>query len=324
MVSSHGSQKLSVIISTYNNPQSLRMCLLGMLHQTRPPDQIIIADDGSRPDTAAVLREPIFADLPLESVWHPDDGWRKCRILNLAITFAAGDYLIFSDGDTIPRKDFVASHLRYARRRTFLSGSCVNIPQPVFHQFRDAEIISNAVFDVSHLKQFWPQIREHTLKLSPGILESPLNYLTWRYCVLRGANFSAWREDLVRVNGFNETFVYGSEDRELGVRLRNSGVASRWLKYSLVQLHLDHSRSGYLDHEIANRQRWEFRKLFFTGKSRAEQGLAASRERCGLGGDPSYRHEVVSRAGRTLPVLPFSATRPRDDVATVKPSSRAA
>ena len=324
MMRSHGSRKISVIISTYNNPQSLRMCLLGMRHQTRPPDQIIIADDGSRPDTAAVLREPIFADLPLESVWHPDDGWRKCRILNLAITFAAGDYLIFSDGDTIPRKDFVASHLRYARRRTFLSGSCVNIPQPVFHQFRDAEIISNAVFDVSHLKQFWPQIREHTLKLSPGILESPLNYLTWRYCVLRGANFSAWREDLVRVNGFNEKLVYGSEDRELGVRLRNSGVASRWLKYSLVQLHLDHSRSGYLNHEIANRQRWEFRKLFFTGKSRADEGLAHSRERCGLGGDPSYTHEVVSSPTRSLPLRPFPATHPFDDVAAVTPSARAA
>ena len=324
MVRPHGSQKISVIISTYNNPQSLRMCLLGIRHQTRPPDQIIIADDGSTPDTAAVLREPIFADLPMEHVWHPDDGWRKCRILNLAITYSAADYLIFCDGDTIPRKDFVASHLRYARRRTFLSGSCVNIPQPVFHQFQDAEIISNAVFDVDHLSQLWPPIKNSSLKLVPGILESPLNYLTWRYCVLRGANFSAWREDLVRVNGFNETFVYGSEDRELGVRLRNSGVASRWLKYSLVQLHLDHSRSGYLDHEIANRQRWEFRKLFFTGKSRAERGLAESRERCGLGGNPFYRHEVVNRATRQPQMLPFPATRPRDDVATVKPSSRAA
>ena len=168
MVRPHGSQKISVIISTYNNPQSLRMCLLGIRHQTRPPDQIIIADDGSTPDTAAVLREPIFADLPMEHVWHPDDGWRKCRILNLAITYSAADYLIFCDGDTIPRKDFVASHLRYARRRTFLSGSCVNIPQPVFHQFQDAEIISNAVFDVDHLSQLWTPIKKILPQVNAG------------------------------------------------------------------------------------------------------------------------------------------------------------
>jgi len=287
-------KKISVIISTYNNPQSLRMCLLGMLVQTHRPDQIIIADDGSADETASLLREPSFAGLPLEQVWHADIGWRKCRILNLAISHATGDYLIFCDGDTIPRADFVSSHLRHATARTFLSGSCINVPQVVHRDFTDTEIVENRVFSPEHLSRSWPEANKHRLKLRPGVLEPSLNLLSWRYCVLRGANFSAWRKDLVRVNGFHEHFVYGSEDRELGVRLRNSGVASRWLKFSLVQLHLDHSRAGYLDHQIANRQRWEFRKLFFTGKRRAEAGLAETRERGDTEVGGPYRHSFIN------------------------------
>lgn len=293
----------TVLISTYNNPRSLRLCLLGMLNQKTPPDQIIVADDGSTPETAAILHDPMFADLPLEWVWHPDNGWQKCAILNLAMSYATGEYLIFCDGDTIPRQDFVAAHLRNARRQTFLSGGCVNIPATVHQSFTATDVTENAVFTAKFLAQSWPAAERHRRKPNPGPLETPLNLLTWRYCVLRGANFSAWRKDLEQVNGFNEALVYGSEDRELGVRLRNSGVASRWLRYSLVQLHLDHAREGYLDHGRARQQRWQFRKLFFAGGSRIEPGLDTARERSDAGGTPGHRHRVIAGTTRQLALV---------------------
>ena len=130
---------VSVVISTYNNPVGLRMCLLGMLSQTVLPDQIIIADDGSRRSNYSFLNEKLFSSLPIDIVWHPDHGWQKNTILNLAVRHCRGNYLIFSDGDTIPRKDFVESHLNNARPKTFLSGAGIDVPKHVHKTFTDVK-----------------------------------------------------------------------------------------------------------------------------------------------------------------------------------------
>lgn len=290
---------VSLIISTYNDPVALRRCLLGFSVQTRPADQIIVADDGSRPDTLGLLRSGVFDGLPIEHVWHQDAGWRKQRILNLALNHCSGDYVVFCDGDTIPRRDFLESHLRHARPRTFVSGSMVDVPADVHAGFTDDSIRDNAVFSADFLAARWPGVARHRLRLHPGRLERPLNVLTWRYCTLRGSNFSAWRSDMLAINGFDETFSYGSDDRELGVRLRNSGVWSRWLKYSLVQLHLSHPRGAH-DPERLRWQRRRFRSLFFTGVSRIEAGADVAVARA-LGEGIPYRHTRLPAPGEVAP-----------------------
>ena len=65
-------------------------------------------------------------------------------------------------------------------------------------------------------------------------------------CIFRGSNSSAWREDIIRVNGFDERMQYGGLDREIGVRLVNAGVAPKHARYNAACLHLDHPR-GYKD-----------------------------------------------------------------------------
>ena len=100
-----------------------------------------------------------------------------------------------------------------------------------------------------------------------------MNRLTWRYCVFSGSNAAAWREDLIRVNGFDEDFPgYGSEDRDIGVRLKNSGIKSRYLKYSLMQLHLDHPKSHF-DPEVSGRNREVFRRRKWDGTTRIPDGI---------------------------------------------------
>ena len=70
--------------------------------------------------------------------------------------------------------------------------------------------------------------------------------MQWRYCVFYGSNTGAWREDILRVNGFDEDFVgRGGEDRVIGFRLKNLGIKFRYLKHSFVQYHLDHPRPYY-------------------------------------------------------------------------------
>ena len=302
--------RLSLVISTYNEPTALRRCLLGFTVQSRPPDQVIVSDDGSGPATRDVLDAPAFAGLPLEHVWQEDAGWRKPRAMNLALAHCDGDYVVFCDGDCIPRSDFLAAHQRHARRRTFLSGSIVDVPPHVHPRLTDEQIVDNSTFAPAVLETLWPQMRRQRRRLRPGRWEPLLNLATHRFCTLRGSNFSAWREDLLRVNGCDENFGYGSEDRELGARLWNAGVSSRWLKFSLVQLHLGHRRSP--DGDRLKRQRRRFRRLFFTGATRVEPGIDTAVARGRAAAVPS-RHEVISAADQgQLVVVPFprAASRP--------------
>jgi glycosyltransferase involved in cell wall biosynthesis len=107
------SMKLSVIISTYNAEEWLHKVLLGYAIQTLQDFEIIVADDGSTTKTKEVIQQ--FQDKfkhPILHVWHEDEGFRKCKILNKAIVQSSADYLLFTDGDCIPRNDFVANHLK--------------------------------------------------------------------------------------------------------------------------------------------------------------------------------------------------------------------
>ena len=82
--------------------------LWGFDAQTDHNFEIVIADDGSREDTRQLIERFARAtDRPIQHIWQEDDGFQKCRILNKAIVAARGDYLILTDGDCIPRKDFV-------------------------------------------------------------------------------------------------------------------------------------------------------------------------------------------------------------------------
>ena len=283
--------KVSVIIPTYNSPKSLYKCLLGFLAQTTRPDQVVVADDGSTQETRDVLNLPIFGPLALEHFWHEDHGWRRSRVLNEAILRCHHEYVIFCDGDCVPRYDFVANHMRHARPGYFVSGNRVNVPQQVHESFTDEMILGNRVFEAERLGESWPDALRHTLRLHPGRWEWLLNKLTYRYNVFCGCNSAAWREDLVRVNGFDEEFRgYGSEDREIGARLHNAGVRSRWLKYSLVLLHLNHPvRRGP---EMDRQNRWRFRRAFLLGKRWAEVGL----DGCGQG-SPAAAPEARPAAG---------------------------
>jgi glycosyltransferase involved in cell wall biosynthesis len=264
----------AVIIPTYNNPEALRKTLLGYAVQQDAEFEIVIADDGSDEQTEAVLKEPTFRSLRLKHVWHQDDGFRLCTIRNRAVASTDAEYLIFADGDCIPRRDYVASHLRHAVRGTFLSGHRVHIPEPIHEQFTDEDILSHRVFDVEFLTQLDPQLRRQAMRLSPAAWqEQVLNLVTWRFCVFHGSNSSAWREDIERVNGFDEDFNgYGSEDRDMGFRLHNCGVKSRYLKFSLVQLHLRHPRP-YIDPAETALKRKRLKQRFWSGMTRADHGL---------------------------------------------------
>ena len=202
---------IGVIISTYNNPAWLEKVLWGYLFQTHPADEIVIADDGSKEDTRQLIES--FKDkLPIKHVWHEDNGFQKSRILNSAILASESDYLIFTDQDCIPRKDFIATHNAYAEKGYFLSGGYFKLPMDISRQLTYNDIESENAFSLSWLK-------EQRMKCS-----------------------FKWREDILTVNGFNEEMHYGGQDREFGERMFNLGIKSKQIRYSAIVLHLDHKR----------------------------------------------------------------------------------
>ncbi len=134
---------ISVILTTYNQPEWLNKVLWGYACQTHSDFEVLIADDGSDDRTRLVIDDVRSqTQLRLEHVWHPDDGFQKCAILNKAIQRATGDYLLFSDGDCIPRNTFVANHHRFARRDRFLSGGYFKLPMSISHSLTIDDIRS--------------------------------------------------------------------------------------------------------------------------------------------------------------------------------------
>ena len=98
----------SLILATYNWKEALELVLMSVMRQSVKPFEVIIADDGSREDTKALIDEYRKKfDIPLIHVWHEDKGFRLSEIRNKAIKQARGNYIIQIDGDTILHKDFV-------------------------------------------------------------------------------------------------------------------------------------------------------------------------------------------------------------------------
>ena len=242
--------KLSVIITTYNSEEWLRKVREGYCNQSEQRFEVIIADDGSTENTKLVVDS--FRNrfqYPIQHVWQVDNGFQKCQILNKAILRTNSDYLLFTDGDCIPRKDFITKHLNFKEEGYFLSGGYFKLPMETSIKIDTLEIQNQRCFSSSWLTKNGVKKSFKLSKLTKiKLLASFLNWLTPTKKTFNGHNTSCFKKDLIAVNGFNEEMQYGGLDRELGERLFNLGILSKQIRYAAVCLHLDHKR-GYATSE---------------------------------------------------------------------------
>lgn len=233
---------VGVVISTYNSPAWLEKVLWGYMYQTRPADEIVIADDGSRDETR-ILIDSFKERLPINHVWQPDEGFQKSRILNKALVAATADYLIFTDQDCIPRKDFIETHVKYAQEGYMLSGGYFKLPMDISKQITHEDIKSERAFSYSWLRKQGLKCSFKCTKLSTWKWFTKLmNHITPAGATWNGCNASGWRKDMLEINGYNEEMQYGGQDREFGLRLVNKGIKTKQIRYSAIALHLDHKR----------------------------------------------------------------------------------
>lgn len=240
----------SVIFSTYNSEKWLEKVIIGFGVQTFKDFEIIIADDGSREATKSLI-DKLRAEIqiPITHVWQEDNGFQKSQILNKAILASNSDYLIFTDGDCIPRKDFVQTHIDYREQGYFLSGGYFKLPMSISELISKDDIINQRCFDLKWLTaNGLPKSYKNIKFIAKGFLSNFLNFITPTNASWNGHNASGWKKDLMEVNGFNQEMQYGGQDRELGERLFNKGLKSKQIRYSAICVHLDHKR-GYVNEE---------------------------------------------------------------------------
>lgn len=266
--------RIAVILSTYNQPRWLRRALVGYECQDDDDFDIVIADDGSGEETRAVIDS--FAQqgtLRLHHVWHEDDGFRKTTILNRAIARTDADYLLFSDGDCIPRRDMIALHRRQARPGSFLSAGYFKLPAGLSARIGDDEIRAGQAHSYRWLRAHglsW-SIKSQRLRFSSRTADWA-NRLTTTAANWNGMNSSGWRTDILAVNGFDERMRYGGEDREMGERLRNRGLDGIQIRYSAICVHLEHGR-GYVNAADRRRNQEIHDETVRSGRSWTEFGI---------------------------------------------------
>lgn len=264
----------SVIISTYNQPRYLELVLTGFSCQSHHDFEVVIADDGSGPDTGEVVRRAQGEmGLRIVHAWHPDRGFRKTEILNRALLAAGGDYLIFTDGDCIPRSDFVEQHVREAERSRFLSGGYLKLPEELSSRLSAEDVRSGRLFDPGWLrKEGWRSGRRVFRLTRDRRVASMLDFLTPTRATWNGSNASTWREALMRVNGFDLDMGYGGEDRAAGERLENIGYRGKQIRFRAPCVHLHHERP-YRKTEILRKNREIRDRIHRRGETRARIGI---------------------------------------------------
>ena len=226
----------SLIICTYNWPEALNLVLSSVDAQSISPNEIIVADDGSSESTARVIKE--FSNktsIPIIHSWQEDVGCRIPHSRNRAIAKSNFEYIIMIDGDTVLHEGFIKDHKRFAKEGVYIQGSRVLL-QPEF---------SSSLFKENLFKK--PSFFLKDSKNKINMLRLPLLTKLMSYFKnqninrIRGCNFSLFKEDIIKVNGFNEEMTtWGREDSEFVQRLFNIGVRKQHLKFSGIQYHLYH------------------------------------------------------------------------------------
>ena len=234
--------KASVIVTTYNRPDALQAVLTGLAAQHDRDMEVLVADDGSRQETAQLVQS-LARDypMPLFHVWQEDQGFRAGAARNRACAQATGDYWIFLDGDCIPLPDFISEHKRLAQPGCFVAGNRILLSQHFTHEALTQHLPVHA-----RQRSQWllDRLRGRINRWLPLLhaadgawrLRSPERWQGARTC-----NLAVWRQDFVGINGFDEAYAgWGHEDADLAVRLIRQGVRRKDGRFATAVLHLWH------------------------------------------------------------------------------------
>jgi glycosyltransferase involved in cell wall biosynthesis len=258
-----------LIITTYNRKDALALVLDSAARQRRKPDELVVADDGSRPDTGKLVAAfAARAPFAVRHSWQEDLGFRAAASRNRAFARSSSDYLVMIDGDIMLHPWFLEDHVRAAREGRFVQGSRVLLSQ----EATTRALASGRI----PLGPFAKGIRNRLNAFHWSALSRLASHRSADVFRVRSANLACWRADVLRVNGFDEDFVgWGREDSDFVARLQHAGVERLQLKFGAIGYHLWHQE--------------EPRELLPRNQRILEETLATRRVRCANGIDKHLR-----------------------------------
>ncbi len=264
---------LSLIITVYNKPENLRMVLAALARQSFNQFEVVIADDGSGPGVADVVAEArAHFGFPVQHLWHEDRGWRKNTMLNHATRRAKSNYLVFIDGDCLPSRNFLLDHHNERERNRVLMGRRVETSERWTRNLT-IEMIRNGAFEGYGIQEWMDGLKGKSLRVEDGIRipSAFLRRLLGRNVTgMLGSNFSAWRSDLLAINGFDELYDGPGcgEDSDVQYRLSLIGVSGKSMRNLAIQYHIWHRLTKVSD------SCWErFQRVQQTREPRCVAGL---------------------------------------------------
>ncbi len=255
-----GLPSCAVIVATYNWPAALLLVLKALRRQSLLPSEVIIADDGSGTDTADLIEaQSRDFPVPLRHVWHADEGFRLGAIRNRAISASQCDYIVQLDGDILLHPEAIRAHVTRARRGEFVQGSRALLGPQLTQELLQTTR--------AWVRPFEKQVRNrangwYVPLFTPLFARVPNDPERG----IRGCHMGFWRDDAVRVNGFNEAITgWGREDSEFVARLQHTGVRRASRKLAAAAWHLWHPEQpraalprnqAILEHTLSTRATW--------------------------------------------------------------------
>jgi glycosyltransferase involved in cell wall biosynthesis len=261
--------RISVVITTYNRPEALTLVLRALAEQTERDFEVLVADDGSTEETAAALASLAPGlPYPLRHVWQPDEGFRAPMSRNRASAQAAGDYIVFLDGDCLPLADFIARHRVLAAPGWFVTGNRILLDRRLSERATSGQL---PLWRWSRAEWLRARLAGRVNRVTPVLRLAGWSRERRDLVGAKTCNLALWRADLLAINGFDEEFVgWGYEDSDLVQRLFHLGRRRRSTRWAVPVLHLWH------ESQDRSRERANFARLERTraGKAtRARRGI---------------------------------------------------
>ena len=209
--------KVSIIIAVYKDIEALSLILKSLEKQSYTNFEVIIAEDNN--DSRMVSFISTVKSLEIKHTYQKDNGVQKSKSQNNAIKIAAGDYLIFIDGDCILYKDFIRNHVLLSSQKLIISGRRVNLG-PKYSTLLRKESLSSCELENIFVKKYFDIAKDaksekHTEQgflIKPfGLIHKILDYRKKELSLL-GCNFSCYKDAMFEINGFDEGLYYNEND----------------------------------------------------------------------------------------------------------------
>ena len=262
-MTAQGQVLISIIVSTYNWPEALGPVLDALMLQSDQDIEVIIADDGSGAKTARLISEKTaVAPFPVKHFWQADKGFRLARSRNGAVSLAAGDYLLFMDGDCAALPDFVASHRVLMERGWLVTGKRCFLKKRFSNH-----IIKNGIPHYTWSRPRWFLLglfgacNGAAQFLPLHVADAKRRTMPAEWDNAQTCNLGVWKQDFMAIDGFDAAYEgHGREDSDFILRLIRTGIKRKTADHTSPVLHFYHGRGGG-DNKGQNENPQRFRAL---------------------------------------------------------------